>query len=229
MARMNRTHWKLQIGLLAMTLPSCMLPAGCATTEVHSFVDPEFRGRRFAKLLVSPAYRDLALRDGCEKAILKALAGQPLQAVASSELFAPTREFTDAQITERLTAEGFDGVLTIRETDSVEEVEYVPPSTTTRTTIYSVPLSRRYYLGSGPVRRYDARTTTDFRGGYYVRSPRIHHELTVSDPRTRKTAWLATAVTRGTSESGPDALFESLAREIADRLAADGMIAAGDD
>lgn len=216
---MNRIQWSLQIGLLALSLP-----AGCATTQVHSFVDPDFRERRFQKLLVSPAYRDLDLRDTCEKALIEALSKHPVQAVASSELFAPTREFTDAEIAERLAAEGFDGVLTIRETDSVEEVEYVPPSTTTRTTIYSVPLAHRYYLGRGPARRYDARTTTDYRGGYYVRTPRLHHELTVSDPRTRKTAWLATTVTRGTSESGPEAMFESLAQEAAFRLAADGLI-----
>jgi len=217
------------LGVLRRTLVIpllCLSAVGCSPirTDIHSFVDPDYHGRIFQRVLVAPTYDDLGLRAAAEQDFIAAF-GELSEAVClpSVETLLPTRDYDEDEMFAAIGKTRADAVLVIHQTDRYDETQYVPETTTIDSTEYLRPgvLRRGYGFGYGSV---DRRATVRRSGGYYLNLPRVRHELRLFDVSSRKLAWFATSRTEADHETGLDALEDCMAEAATKRLVEDGMI-----
>ncbi len=201
------------------------LAGGCASvkTEVNSFVDPDFAGRTYERILISPRYDDLGLRSATEANFGQALTTTHASAVPSMELLLPTREWKDEEIFPLMSERNIDAVLLVTQTGAYQDREFIPERIDVDTDQYLTARAFRPYRGwrNGQVR---TRTRVTRSGGYYVDLPRIRHEIRLYDVSSRRMAWYATTLTAGDSSASEQQMIQSLARETVARLVTDGLV-----
>ena len=198
--------------------------SGCAKTEIHSFVDPDFREHSYRKLVVRVDVDQLDQRDAAETVFAKILAKQGVQCLRTLDLLPPTRESSDEQFKQAVAQSAADGVLTVRVTEQYEDEVYVPPSSTTYTT--GTAWGNTYYRrGRGPAYgTFDSTTYTTTSGGYTTTQPRVRHKVQLWDVQTGKVAWIGGAFTEGDSRCGYEQLMTSLAKKVAETLKSEGLV-----
>ena len=207
------------ISRYAIVLGAVLLAAhssGCASSEVHSFLDPDFRGAVFHRIAVAPTFPDLKERRSAELCFVAAFEPTDAEAVPSMTIVLPTREYSDDELFANLAAHHIDAVLMITETEYLEEVQHVPQSSYIHTT------------GTLTARHFHETTHVTTSGGYYVYRPRIRHELNLFDVDTRRKAWTATSLTQGDSRSAFSRMIEALAEATVEQLVADGLLEPAD-
>lgn len=217
-----QARYRLLVMSLVLTL--MLHAAGCATTDIESFVDPDFRSATFHRILVSPSYDDLQMRATLERQMVAALKARGCDAVGALDVFAPTREFTDEQLYDKLTAGGFDAVMHIDLTDAYVEEQYIPEQTIVRNEGFLTANTLFGRRRPGGFSRFQETTFVTTTGGYIVRSPRMRHRITLYDAGSRRLAWMATTFTAGDADTPFKRLAGSLAESVAGRLKIDGLI-----
>ena len=198
--------------------------ASCTKTEIHSFVDPEFRGHWYEKLVISVDTEQLDQRDEAESGFVKVLAEHGVPCQRALDLVPPTREATDEQFKQAVVDCGADAVLTVRMTEYYEDEFYVPPSSSTYTT-GSASATTYYHrnrattYGTG----YSSSHTTTT-GGYTYTKPRVRHEVQLWDVKTGKSAWIGGAFTAGGARAAYKDLMTSLAKKVVETLKEEGLV-----
>lgn len=86
----------------------------CATTNTTSFTDPDFMGKKYSKICVVVEVGDFATKKELEKKICSELKNLRVETVIGSDLFPPTRNWTDEQIKNQLTKMEIDGYLNVQ-------------------------------------------------------------------------------------------------------------------
>lgn len=174
-------------------LPFLVILGGCgaASTEITSFVDPDFEGRTYERLFVQSSMQDLQNQAAAERAFVAELRRQGVAAEAAMDVLPPTREHSPEQIDRAWRDGGFDGLLVIELRAAGHTDYFIPQSYTT------------YYTG------YSS-TSIGF-GGYPVQQPFAEFEIRLRDSGSDRVAWVASASTWGTSSSTLDDLYQSLA------------------
>ncbi|MFQ5424936.1 MAG: hypothetical protein ACE5F9_13280 [Phycisphaerae bacterium] len=194
--------------------PIVILLSGCASTKMRSFVDPDFRGKVYERVLIAPMYTDLEQRETAEAKFVDAFEESVAECVPSMTIMLPTRKYTDDQLFSLLSDRSVDAVLFVRQTDYYEDVS----STTTTSGTLS---ANTFYYGQSANTYGTMQSTSRTR---QTRKPRVRHELNLYDVDTRRMAWLGTSFTRGNAYARFKHLVQSLAEDAVDVLLHDGLI-----
>lgn len=180
--------------------------AGCASTKLTSFVDPDFKDKVYVRIMVFASYEELDTRQEVENIFVEAFRDSRTEAVSSLTIMLPTREYGDAEVHDVLVKNQVDAVLTIRQIRSWEETDYIPERRTTYT--------RGYLTGH----TFHVTKDTHVTGGYYVSEPRSKHSIVLYDAATNRTAWIATTFTKGYSHDRSKRLFAAMAKKVMQAL-----------
>ena len=189
-----------------------VLAAACATTQVTSIVDPEFRGRSYGTLMVFVDFQDLALRQVAEGRFQANLTALGTETVRSIDLFFPGREYSLEQAQQIISDSGIEAVLVAASSDAGTTTAWIPALTTTR--------SAAAVTSDGAAAT--AASTTS--GGYYLNRPWASFEAALHDMTTGEVVWLASMASRGNAFADWEDLTRSMVRETWIRLADDGVI-----
>lgn len=214
------THRYLPIITAALAL----LATGCATTEMHSFVDPEFRGQTYSRIMVTVQTEQLDHRDDFESIFVKQLSKSQVHCLRGLDVIPPTREYDDEQLQAALTKANVDGLLIVRMTQYYEDEYYVPQTSTSYTA--GNLNAKTYYYGNrahttGSV---NSRTNTVTSGGYTYTKPRVRHEAQLWDVASGKMAWIGGTFTKGNAYAGARDLISALAGEMKKTFEAEGLV-----
>lgn len=198
--------------------------AGCASTEMRAFTDPDFKGHTFKRLLISGRLEHLDQQAEAEDIFVKKFADLDVVCTRSLDVLLPTREFSDDEMFDVLRRNNIDAVLVLRETQYYEEQKYVPESSHTRT--HGTLSANTYYHGNMAHTHGSMRATsyTHKSGGYYVSLPRVRHQLELYDVASKRVVWISGTFTRGNSLAGFNALVKSVADETVEALVKDGLV-----
>ena len=202
-----------------------LLISGCAQTRMTAFLDPDFRSQSYRRLLIAPSYKHLDQRNYAECRFTRAFAETNTQALPSLQILLPTREYSDEEFFDLLHRHHIDAVLLIRVTEIYEELRYLPET-------YSAPTHG--YLSAGLFARPRRLHTPEYypplpTGGYYLKSPRVRHEIILYDVASKRPAWIADALTAGDMYSQFKTLIKSLVESTLENLTRNGLIRKLDD
>ena len=218
-------HIVTQFVRLALLAP---LVAGCATTQITSVRDPQFREVNYKRIIVWAPFTDLNKRADAENAFAVELKLRGVDAATAFAVFPPTRTYSNDDINAGLAKDEVNGVLELSMTDFSVETTYVPgKSTTTGSADVSGNSTGTLYGNS--YSGYSSGTvnwtqTTRQDPGYYINKPNVAFEVRLIDVATGGTAWLATSKTRGNAWANWTTLMGSLASSAVGRLVADGVV-----
>jgi len=195
-------------------------------TEIHSFVDPEFRDTRFNHLMVTMQLPNLDQRSAAETTFAGTLTYGSLSSVRSLDVVPPTRKLDDDRFTTALADAGVDGVLIVRLTDYYEEQAYIPE--TTMTNMSGNLSANTYYYGNlaSTTGQVDTTTYSTTTGGYAIGMPRMRHEVQLWDVESGKMAWIAGTHTEGVWSRRFEDLMAGLAEKVRETLVEEGLLAA---
>lgn len=201
---------------------------GCATTKMHSFVDPDFKAHSYENLMISVQVDQLDQRDDAETLFVKRMSKAQVRCVRALDVLPPTREYNDEQFMGALKEANCDGVMIVRMTQYYEDEYYVPQQSTTTTT--GTLSSNTYYHGNSATTSgvMNARSHTSTFGGYTYKEPRVRHELQLWDVKSGKMAWIGGTFTKGNRYARFNHLISSLAEEARDALEQEGLVRAAE-
>jgi hypothetical protein len=188
------------------------LLAGCASTHITAFKDPDFVGRSFHRILVVAPFSDMEYRDTAEKNFVFWLSQFSIEAISSIQKMPPTRNYSDEDYNKILLKNNIEAVLVITLTDAFTSETYVPGSSRTDA---NATLMGNYI-------QYSSQTSQS--PGYFISKPRVKFELRLFDVATGKTAWIASSFTKGNALAGFGTLMNSLANNTAFQLRYDGLL-----
>ena len=102
------------MSFIAISMVSCIGlgdSSSSAVLNVNSFVDPDYRGTAFTKVLIDVPFENFAVRQSWESTLAQYLFAYKMTGVESNKLFLPTRTYS-AQDSLRILAEaGVDACL----------------------------------------------------------------------------------------------------------------------
>jgi len=179
-----------------------LIVSACAATNLDmTWRDPAYRGRPFAKVLVVGATDDAANRRVYEDALVGALKGRGVDAVASHTLIPHESEVRRDKIVEAVKASGADGMIATRLISVETKTTQVPGQATGQAAGEGDTDLFRYdsLLGSQTIVREDYRVA--------------QLDSTLFDARTEKMVWW------GRSSAFPTDDITTLSRELSEGLA----------
>ena len=179
-----------------------LIVSACAATTLDmTWRDPAYRGRPFAKLLVVGATDDAANRRIYEDALVGALKGRGVDAVASHTLIPRESDVRRDKIVEAVKASGADGMIATRLIGVETRTTQMPWQATGQAAGQEDTDLFRYdsLLGSQTIVREDYRVA--------------QMDTTVFDARTEKMVWW------GRSSAFPTDDITTLSRELSESLA----------
>lgn len=202
----------------ALWLSLVGLLAGCARTELASYVDPAYQGRpKFTSAVVFAPNIPLKERSRIEDVAVEALAERGVAASRGMDVIPPTRQMTNEQVADAIIARGFEAVLIIFPTGKGTTETYVPPTYHPGTTTGSATtLGNTTYFNFQQSPGY----TT---GGFNVSKPVASYRASLIDVRSGAVIWTADASSRGSAFDDYVTLGASMARESVSSLVADGL------
>lgn len=86
---------------------------GCASTEVTSFTDPEYHGKKYAKFMVMTPGVNLEYSSMLQSRMCEAIIKKGAVCRRGLDLFPPTRAYDDAVIAKVMHERGIDGYLVV--------------------------------------------------------------------------------------------------------------------
>ncbi len=189
--------------------------SGCnvnAKTAIESFKDPDFQNLTINKILISTKDMGLFKDRKIEKAFADKFAKYTtVEAVPQTDLFFPTRTYSDTEKKDLLVQSQVDEILEISQTDFREDKEYIPGE--------AFKTGHVHHSGHPTIHT----RITFYSQGHYASKPVVTFKLTITTP-DNKTIWLATAETTGTVNADMDDLIDSLSDETIKQLAKDGLV-----
>lgn len=201
----------------ALVLICALALAGCAqqtSTNAKSFIDPAWGGGRAASILIEVQQADLRERDAIERASVAALNNDGIRAVASVDIFLPTRTYTAAERKKLARESGADHILIVTPTSKHVEHSYTPP------------MGPRPYggfgWGSGGYRYSTVGIGIDT--GLHRREPVATYRAILAPLSNDKTIWVGDFVTQGPTGMSFTRVGERFANYLVRQLRTDGMI-----
>jgi hypothetical protein len=203
---------------LIFVVISAVFVTSCATTETTTFTDPAFRGKQFGKICILADISDLKYKQKLEKEMAKQLSNEGVNVTTGTQLFPPTREWSEQLMQDALANEKVEGYLLVTWTDKQVQETYKPGQSVTET--------------KGEVKKkngkdiYTERTVTTQESGSVEKEFRSFFEAKLIDVPTKATAWIATSSSVSGEWFGSDfdLIMESYAEDIAENLKKDGLI-----
>lgn len=174
----------------------------CASTDISSFKNPDISFSDYKKIMVYGNSRDINFQKTIEADLVTAFAENNIIAVSSIELISPVKEYTTDEIQKILIENEIDGYLSVAVVSASEESVYIPQSSHTW-------YRSQYVNGTFTSVPY---TTTS--GGYSVSYPKASFDIILTDIKSGKIAFKATANSEGDEFSDMETISESLSAAI---------------
>lgn len=190
----------------AILLIAVLCIMGCATTQIETLSNPNYRSTIMKRILVSVPFQDLALRKYSESSFKQQLELNSFIVYMSIDVLPPIKQYTKEDLISVITKYNIQALLEITLTDFYTKQSYVPQSS--------------YTTGSAHVygNTVYGRSQTNTYGGYYISKPRVRFEANLFESNTGEIAWKATSFTAGNAFAGNEVLIDSLSSEIAARM-----------
>ncbi|KZN44579.1 hypothetical protein [Pseudoalteromonas luteoviolacea] len=130
--------------------------SGCASVDMHSYVDPQFNSTQYSSLMVEAAVADLKMKTLIEERVCKQinLKLSTVKCIKAIDIFAPTREYDQQTWQQTFAKTGAQARLQI---ELLSQHKQTSHSTTTHTTPAYSSLSSSY---SAPSTSYTTHNTT---------------------------------------------------------------------
>ncbi len=195
--------------------------AACAqvtATRGSSFTDPAFAGGRFSSLVIDARTGSLTERESIERSAAAEAQRIGIPATASIDIVPPTRDTGEQARRRKIMNTGAAAVLEIRPREKQIVRDYIP-GTRYRDSAWHHRGWRHgrhgydhpFYFDDPPL---------------ILEEPESHYEaILFTLPHYRK-AWAGDLATRGPTGMGFDEVAANYGRELIERLAADGLLAA---
>jgi hypothetical protein len=181
--------------LMLMTL-ILLLVGGCAltrTTDFASIVDPDaIPARKPTVILVGIQSSELSMVMAGERAFKDVFPRQHSRVLGFTDLFPPTRTYTDEELSRRVQDNQVDTILVVE----LSNVQF--------TRVYIPPTYRTYFSGNI--------ATTHQIGGFSVRQPNVFFRMRMYSLDTGKSVWRAEGRLSGNSFANVQDLMQQLAR-----------------
>jgi hypothetical protein len=205
-----------KIIILAFSLGAIL--NSCVTTKTTSYSDPDFKGVKFTKLCIYADVQDLESRKKMESSVTEKLREAGILAYSGTDMFPPTRDWSDDAIRSELQKQNIDGYLLLQWLDS-QVSERVNPGETRSETVQEKEKRGGKVVTVEKTKTYQTDPSVE-------RTFYSQFKAELIDVKSSKTAWVATS----NSESGEflgdafDLIFDSYAKDIVEKLAKDGHI-----
>lgn len=174
----------------------------CASTDISSFKNPDINFSDYKKILVYGNSRDIDFQKSIENFLVITFKENNIEAVSSIELIPPLKEYTEEDIQKILYENEIDGYLSVSVVSATEESVYIPQS------------SHTYYRSQYVNGSYSSIPYTMTSGGYSVTYPKASFDIILTDIKSGKIAFKATANSEGDEFSDMKTIAESLACAI---------------
>jgi hypothetical protein len=202
---------------LSLVLVLVITLSSCVSTKVSSLKDPDYRNKRFSRVLVIGNFDKIEMTKKMESELVSDLGERGIYAVANSDLLPPLREYTDDEKRNVFISEKLDCYLVLSQAGVNNVIFHVP--STMRTTA-SVDQSH-----IGKHKTIDARATATSTSGYSTEVVEsIDFKGDLFDITNGKLAWTCEAnaalnrTSDGTSYAGTDDIVSSVSSNIVDEL-----------
>ncbi len=173
--------------------------AGCATTSITGFTDPDFKNRRYTSLVVVTPNLNLEYSSLLQEKVCNAIQKVGNSCRRGLDLFPPTRTFEPDQIISILKDNHIDGYLLLTYGGGSTQSQQIGALTYGSATVFSNTISA--YGSSTPVMSF---SRSD---GY---------SIVLIDTQTYKKAWVGGAKTQaqGLANITDDVFTDSLAEKV---------------
>lgn len=111
-----------------LLLGFCAVLAGCASTDMTGFVDPQYKNYHASHVVVRVKGAKLDNTFSAEKEFAEQLAAHHIKVTKFSDLIPPTRSYSPSQETALLRKAGADSLLTVEITGKDTRESYIPPT-----------------------------------------------------------------------------------------------------
>lgn len=200
-----------------LSLVLCIALAGCTTTDMTGFVDPQYKNYHANQVIVRVKRAKLDDTLQAEQAFVAQLKAHSIKSAKFTDIIPPTRSYSSSQEEALLRKTGADSLLTIHITgkDSVET--YIPPTFHPgQTTTQMNQIGNMAYMTTQMAPGY----TT---GGYAVSSTVMNTLSTLVDLKNGREIWRGEGSSSG-DEVGPLNLLLSAGEAAIGDLAEKGIL-----
>lgn len=181
-----------------ITLASLSLLSACATTNISSFKDADFKNSQYGSFVAYASVDDLGQRKVIENHLCKLLVERDASCQVGIELFPPTRGYSDAQIKAGAKNSGADALLT---------VDLMSAYTKESTVVHTTPQNSSDTYGNPGV------TNTSISKSYTAVGK---HKVTLIDTAQSKSAFVATTETESQWVNPAYSLAEKIVQQLDD-------------
>lgn len=179
-----------------------LILSNCVSTNISSFQNPDIDFSQYKKIAVYGNIRDISFRKMLETDFTAAFTNQSINAIATSSIISPLKEYTNQEFFDLLSENAVDGLLSIEVISANRENGYVPLTTST------------YYQSYYSVGQLNLAPFTTTSGGYVYSYPKASFEITLTDVKTGEIAFRSTANSRGDEFSDMKTISESIAENV---------------
>ena len=200
-----------------LLLGFCVALAGCASTDMTGFVDPQYKNYHASHVVVRVKGAKLDNTFSAEKEFAEQLAAHHIKVTKFSDLIPPTRSYSPSQETALLRKTGADSLLTLEIRGKDTRESYIPPTfhpgqTTTQVNQIGNMAYATTYTSPG--------YTT---GGYAVSSSVLNTISTLVDLKNSREIWRGEGSSSG-DEISSISLLLSAGEAAIDDLSAKAII-----
>lgn len=105
--------FRLNLITLSLVIFALLTLESCVTLKTSSFSDPKFINKSYSNICVISNDKNLNRRTLIENELVEDLAEEGVNVTAATNLFPPTREWTEAEKYDSLISKGYDGFLVL--------------------------------------------------------------------------------------------------------------------
>jgi len=196
-----------------LVLSLVMMLAGCASTNMSAYKDPEFSDTKYSSFVVITNFKSLTDRDFLESRMCDKLSLVGVACKRGLDVFPPTRELSEIKWIKTFRDSGAEALIFIELTGAYSTQTYIPERSITTGTLSSF----------GDTATYSGKTNTY--GGHAISKPVETYKITVMDGKSGKTALLATSETGGNAMANQNTLSISLTSKLIQTLSSNSLLA----
>ncbi|MFA6074583.1 MAG: hypothetical protein WCV63_00245 [Negativicutes bacterium] len=208
---------KLVIAILIVF--AAIFVAGCDpyNVEIVTFKDPQFVNMRYAQVMVCVNNNDLIIKKTFENEIKFNLQKYGVRSITDSEMFPPTRSYSESERLQALKHDGYDAYLVLAIDDYKVDKNNVAPTSQVTTGQVTQNGNNTNYVQQ-----------TQLVGGYTETNMNVTYSAKLFDVATNKVAWMGTMKMATDMEyyTNRQILASETGKMLINRMVTDNVLAA---
>lgn len=189
---------------------------GCASTDINSITDPDYRGTQIKHLLIVSGIQDIGIKKSIEQKFIQTITNDyDVIAFAGYDILPPTRNYTKEDYNSIFTKYNIDSILILSITDIGYKTETYTDNQPYVTQGQMTQTGNQYQYSS---KTYGGPQT------YTNKKPYLSMKTEIFDPFKNKLIWVATSNSKGNSWVNINFVLNNYINEVAKKLAQDGLI-----